>query len=122
MLEEREVPHPMGTSSRSRQPWPPRTKAWAQMHLCVFLWGFTAILGKLITLAALPLVWWRMLLVSVALTLVPRVRRSVGRLSARQRVVYGVIGVVLSLHWLAFYGAIKLANASVAATCMALGP
>ena len=42
--------------------------AWLQIHLCVVLWGFTAILGKLISLPALPLVWWRMLLV-VALLL-----------------------------------------------------
>ena len=44
--------------------------AWLQIHFCVVLWGFTAILGKLITLAALPLVWWRMLLVAAALLLV----------------------------------------------------
>jgi len=122
MLGQAEVPARAGRGSRSGAPWPPRTKAWAQMHLCVFLWGFTAILGKLITLPAVPLVWWRMGLVSVALALVPRVRRGVVRLSPRQRVIYGLIGAVLSLHWLAFYGAIKLANASVAATCMALGP
>ena len=43
------------------------TRALWQIHLCVLLWGFTAILGKLITLPALPLVWWRMLLVVAAL-------------------------------------------------------
>ncbi|HVM96116.1 MAG TPA: DMT family transporter [Candidatus Acidoferrales bacterium] len=117
MTGDEQIGHLTRRSSRS-----PHTKAWVQMHLCVFLWGFTAILGKLITLAALPLVWWRMLLVSAALLLVPRVRRGVGRLSPRQRLIYAVIGTVLSLHWLAFYGAIKLSNASVAATCMALGP
>lgn len=50
---------------------PDTTRALWQIHLCVLLWGFTAILGKLITLPALPLVWWRMLLVVVALLLVP---------------------------------------------------
>ncbi len=79
-LGQRAFPDRTAGGWRSQQPWSPRTKAWAQMHLCVFLWGFTAILGKLITLAALPLVWWRMLLVSVALMLVPRVRRGVSRL------------------------------------------
>jgi drug/metabolite transporter (DMT)-like permease len=47
----------------------PATKAQLQINLCVLLWGFTAILGKLISLPALPLVWSRMLLVVVALTL-----------------------------------------------------
>ncbi|HZY34222.1 MAG TPA: EamA family transporter, partial [Rhodanobacter sp.] len=38
----------------------PVNQARLQIHFCVLLWGFTAILGKLITLPALPLVWWRM--------------------------------------------------------------
>ena len=100
----------------------PAAKARAQIHFCVFLWGFTAILGKLITLAALPLVWWRMLLVSGTLLLVPRVWRALRALPSRLRLAYAGIGVLVSLHWLTFYGAIKLANASVAATCIAIAP
>ncbi|KAB8176397.1 EamA family transporter [Lysobacter maris] len=98
----------------------PTGKAQFQIHFCVLLWGFTAILGKLITLPALPLVWWRMLLVVVALALVPRVWRGLRTMSPRLRWSYAGIGVLVALHWLTFYGAIKLANASVAATCMAL--
>jgi drug/metabolite transporter (DMT)-like permease len=97
-------------------------RARLQIHFCVLLWGFTAILGKLITLAALPLVWWRMLLVTVALLLMPRVWRGLRAMSARLRWAYAGIGVLVSLHWLTFYAAIKLANASVGATCIALGP
>ena len=100
----------------------PAARARAQIHFCVFLWGFTAILGKLITLAALPLVWWRMLLVSGTLLLLPRVWRALRALSTRLRLAYAGIGVIVSLHWLTFYGAIKLANASVAATCIAIAP
>ena len=48
-------------------PMTPTAKAQLQIHLCVLLWGFTPILGKLISLSALPLVWWRMLIVVVAL-------------------------------------------------------
>ena len=98
----------------------PATKAFWQIHLCVLLWGFTAILGKLITLPALPLVWWRMGLVTAALLLVPRVWRGLRALSPRLLLAYAGVGVLVALHWLTFYGAIKLANASVAATCMAL--
>ena len=100
----------------------PAAKARLQIHFCVFLWGFTAILGKLITLAALPLVWWRMLLVSATLLLLPRVWRALRAMPARLRLAYAGIGVIVSLHWLTFYGAIKLANASVAATCIAIAP
>jgi len=98
----------------------PLAKARVQIHVCVVLWGFTAILGKLISLAALPLVLWRMTIVVAALSLVPRVWRALRALSVRLVAAYAGIGVLVALHWLTFYGAVKLANASVAATCMAL--
>jgi drug/metabolite transporter (DMT)-like permease len=98
------------------------SKARLQIHFCVVLWGFTAILGKLITLPALPLVWWRMLLVSGALLLIPRVWRGLIAMPIRLRWAYAGIGVLVSLHWLSFYASIKLSNASVGATCIALGP
>ena len=100
----------------------PASKALLQIHFCVVLWGFTAILGKLITLPALALVWWRMLIVVAVLALLPRVWRAVRALPARTTLIFAAIGVIVALHWLTFYGAIKLANASVAATCMAVGP
>ena len=98
----------------------PTTKAQYQIHFCVLLWGFTAILGKLISLPALPLVWWRMLIVVVALALLPRVWRNLRAMPRKLLLSYAGIGVLVALHWLTFYGAIKLANASVAATCIAL--
>lgn len=94
--------------------------AWLQIHLCVVLWGFTAIIGKLISLPALPLVWWRMLLVVALLMLLPRVWRGLRAMSARLRWSYAGVGVLVALHWLTFYASIKLSNASVGATCMAL--
>ena len=100
----------------------PSRRALFQIHFCVLLWGCTAILGRLITLRALPLVWWRMGLVCSLLLLVPRVWRGLRALTARLWLAYATVGVVLALHWYTFYGAIKLANASVAATCLALGP
>ena len=100
----------------------PASKALLQIHFCVVLWGFTAILGKLITLPALALVWWRMLIVVAVLALLPRVWHAVRALPARTTLIFAAIGVIVALHWLTFYGAIKLANASVAATCMAVGP
>jgi drug/metabolite transporter (DMT)-like permease len=97
-------------------------RAHWQIHACVLLWGFTAILGKLISLPALALVVWRMCLVSAALLLFPAVRRGLRSLAAGLRWRFAGIGVVVALHWLTFYGAIKLANASVAAACMGLAP
>jgi len=96
-------------------------KAFLQIHFCVVLWGFTAILGKMISLPALPLVWWRMLIVAAALALVPRVWRGLRAMTPRLMLAYAGIGALVALHWLTFYGSIKLSNASVGATCIALG-
>lgn len=97
-------------------------KAQLQIHFCVLLWGFTAILGKLIALSAIKLVWWRMTLVVVALLSLPRIWRGLRALSWQLIATYAGIGVLVTVHWLTFFGAIKLANASVAVTCIALGP
>ena len=96
-------------------------RAHLMLHGCVALWGFTAILGKLITLSATALVVWRMLLVTAMLMMIPRAWRGLRELTGRQRWIFGGIGCVIALHWLAFYGSIKLANASVAVACLALG-
>ncbi|UHQ21101.1 DMT family transporter [Lysobacter sp. KIS68-7] len=98
----------------------PTNRAYLQIHFCVVLWGFTAILGKMISLPALPLVWWRLVIVVAALLLFPVVWRGLRAMSWRTIGAYAGIGVLVALHWLTFYGAIKLSNASVGATCIAL--
>ena len=109
--------------SAVRAPATPEVRrALLQIHFCVVLWGFTAILGKLISLPAFELVWWRMLLVVAAIALWPPVWRSLARLDRATWLRFGGAGVIVALHWVTFYGSIKLANASVAATCMALCP
>jgi drug/metabolite transporter (DMT)-like permease len=100
----------------------PHRRALLEIHVCVVLWGVTAILGKLITLSATQLVWWRMLLVAAALACVPRVWRALRAIPPREAAIFAGIGFLVALHWLCFYAAVKLANASVAATTMALAP
>jgi drug/metabolite transporter (DMT)-like permease len=100
----------------------PQRRALIELHICVVLWGFTAILGKVITLPAYELVWWRMLLVTLALACIPRVWRGLKEITPRLAAIYVGIGCVVAIHWLTFYGSVKLANASVAATCMAIAP
>lgn len=95
---------------------------YAQMHFCVLLWGFTAILGRLISLDAIALVFWRVLAVSLCLLLWRPVWRHLLTMARREWLIAIGAGIVVTLHWLAFYGSVKLANASVAATCIALAP
>jgi drug/metabolite transporter (DMT)-like permease len=90
------------------------------MHVCVLAWGATAILGKLITLPASRLVLFRTSIVTAILLCVPRVWRGIWRLPGALFRAYAAIGLLVALHWITFYGAIKLANASVAASCLGL--
>lgn len=103
-------------------PLSPTTRAYLQVHLCVILWGFTPIFGRLIHLEALALVWWRMLIVVVALLLLSRVRRQLLNMPLRLLGAYAGIGLLVAMHWLLFYAAVKLANASVGAICIAVAP
>ena len=96
-----------------------KQRAYLILHFCVIVWGFTAILGKLISLQALPLVWWRVFLCSITLLfVVNKAERMAPGLSGALRMLG--IGMVIGVHWLCFYGAIKLANASVALAMMAM--
>lgn len=96
-----------------------QTKAYIQLHICVFLWGFTAILGKLIQVSELSLVWWRLLFTCISLVLIPGTIRQVSTLSGRTLLQLAGIGSIVMLHWILFYGSIKYSNASVGVSCLA---
>jgi drug/metabolite transporter (DMT)-like permease len=94
-----------------------KLRAYLYLHFCVLIWGFTAILGKLITLSTLPLVWWRVLICSATLFILLR-KQVIGLEKRLFRRLFG-IGVLVGLHWICFYGSIKLSNASVAVAAIA---
>jgi drug/metabolite transporter (DMT)-like permease len=94
-------------------------RAYLELHVAVFLFGFTAILGELIQLSALVIVWWRVLITSISLIFMIRVGRLFRTLPLKSILHFAGIGVLVALHWLAFYGAIKLSNASITLVCMA---
>ncbi|NBP05150.1 MAG: DMT family transporter [Bacteroidetes bacterium] len=97
----------------------PRLKALTYLHIAVFLWGFTAILGKLISYNSLNLVWHRMLITAVVYFCIPAVWKGVSGLSRKDWLIFLGIGVIVALHWLTFYGSIKLGNsASVTLACL----
>jgi len=96
-------------------------QAYLQLHACVILWGFTAILGRLISLPAVQLVCWRMALVAVVLLAVRRTWFGVAGMPRRSVFVFVAIGLIVAAHWVAFYTSIKISNASVAVACLGLG-
>ena len=95
------------------------SRAYAMLHLAVLLWGATGVIGDLIQLNALTLVWWRVLITAVVLGPFIRPFELVADLGRRQLWIFTGLGVMVVLHWVTFYGAIKLANASVGLICLA---
>jgi drug/metabolite transporter (DMT)-like permease len=90
-----------------------------KMHLVVFIYGFTAILGKLITIDAIQLVWYRMLIAFLALGLILLYTGRSMSVNWRTFFKLTAIGFVVAFHWITFFHAIKISTISVALGCMA---
>lgn len=93
--------------------------ALIRLHITVFLWGFTGVLGRLISLNEGLLVWWRLAITVVSLWVLFLGTGKVTKIAFRDFIKIASIGTLLALHWLCFYGSIKYANVSIALTCLA---
>lgn len=91
-----------------------RPAAHASLQVIVLLWGCTAILGRQISIEAIPLVWYRLVIVVVVLAAALPLRRVPMRVPLRAAAGYGLVGALIGLHWLCFYGAIKEAGVATA--------
>lgn len=94
-------------------------RAYIELHIAVLLFGFTAVLGDLIQLSAVMLVWWRVLITCTSLLYFIRFGKRLKTIPKNKVIKYCGIGVIVALHWITFYGAIKLSNASIALICLA---
>jgi drug/metabolite transporter (DMT)-like permease len=92
-------------------------KAFLQLHLSIFLAGFTGVLGRLITLNEGLLVWWRLLLTAGTMWILFFITKQLQKVSAKHIWQLSGIGFLAALHWVTFYGSIKAANVSVALIC-----
>jgi len=92
-------------------------KAFLQLHIAVFLAGFTGILGRLIDLNEGLLVWYRLLITSVTMWILFAVTKKLRRIPWIDILKLAGIGFLAALHWVTFYGSIKYANVSVALVC-----
>jgi prepilin-type N-terminal cleavage/methylation domain-containing protein len=88
------------------------------MHLTVFVWGFTAILGRLISISAVTLVWYRIVLVVAVMGGLVAVRKLGFRVDGAMLRRFALVGAFVALHWLFFYGCIKYAGVAVAVLCL----
>jgi drug/metabolite transporter (DMT)-like permease len=97
-------------------------KALLQMHVAVMLWGFTGVLGRAISLDAPVLVWYRMLLTAVFVAVILFYRKEWVRVTREDMGTLTLVGFLMGIHWVAFYGAIKFSNASIALVCLSTSP
>lgn len=95
-------------------------RALLQLHLSVFLAGFTGILGKLITLNEGMLVWYRLLITVISMYILYRWKGLLKKLPWKAIVQIGGTGFIVALHWIFFYGSIKYANVSIGVVCLSL--
>jgi len=93
-------------------------RSYFYVHLAVFLFGFTGVLGFVIDLPAVTLVWWRALLTWVIMLPWMYHHKMFATLNFHNLKIFGGIGIIVALHWICFYGSIKLANASIAMICL----
>ena len=95
-----------------------RRNALLLLHLTVFIWGFTGILGKLIQQGTLHLVYTRTVIAMVGLALAAWwMKRSLSPRTPELR-TYLLTSLLITAHWITFYGAIKISTASIAAACL----
>jgi drug/metabolite transporter (DMT)-like permease len=96
-------------------------KNYLHLHLIVLIWGFTAVLGKLISIDAMPLVWYRMVIASILVAVFILIRRNSIRVSSKTRMIMFMAGIIIALHWITFFKAIKVSNVSIALVTMSTG-
>ncbi len=98
-----------------------RVKSYLHFHLIVFIFGFTAILGELITLEALPLVWYRMLIATGFVFVYVKWKKLSLKVTPKLFKVLVLAGLIIALHWCTFFAAIKASNVSVTLAVLSTG-
>lgn len=94
---------------------------YLHLHFIVFIWGFTAVLGDLITIKAVPLVWYRMLLGALFVLIYIVYNKKKLKISLQSLFKFAFVGLLIALHWLAFFSAVKVSNVSITLAMMSTG-
>ena len=99
-----------------------RIKNLILMHFVVLIFGFTGILGKLITIEAVPLVFWRTAIGAVTIYLWLKLQNKVTKKSWATIAKLAGVGILIAIHWVTFFASIKASNISIALTMLAVSP
>ncbi|TCP21473.1 EamA domain-containing membrane protein RarD [Tenacibaculum skagerrakense] len=98
-----------------------KLKNYLLLHFIVFIWGFTAILGALISIEAIPLVWFRMLIAVVFICIYFLIKKKSFSIPKEAVLKFFITGAIIAVHWITFFKAIKVSNVSVALVTMSTG-
>lgn len=98
-----------------------KLKYYFLLHLIIFIWGFTAILGALISIDAIPLVWYRMLFASIFITVYFVAKGKSFKVDFKGIIRFFFSGIIIALHWVFFFKSIKVSNISVALVTLSTG-
>lgn len=98
-----------------------KTRGLLLLHLIIFLWGWTAVLGKIITLPALQMIWVRVIIAFAGILGYALYKKTPLFPSTKTILTLLLIGLLVGLHWICFYGAVKASNVSVTLACFATG-
>ncbi len=98
-----------------------KLKSHFQLHLIVFIWGFTAVLGALISIKGASLVWYRMLLAGIFLLVYILITKKSLKLPITEILKIGLVGFLIAIHWITFFTAINISNVSITLAMFSLG-
>ena len=96
-------------------------KNYLHLHFLVFIAGFTAILGELITINAIPLVWYRMVMASILMLVYIKIAKVKLKINLKSILRLSIAGVIIALHWITFFGAIDESNISITLAMFSTG-
>ncbi|APY00586.1 DMT family transporter [Lacinutrix venerupis] len=98
-----------------------KVKNYLHLHFLVFIAGFTAILGKLISLEAVSLVWYRMVIAAIIMFLYIKIAKIDISINKQTLAKFSIAGVIIALHWITFFAAIDVSNVSIALAMFSTG-
>ena len=96
------------------------SKEQFRLQFLVLLWGFTGLFGKLVTISALPMVWFRMSIAAIAIYIFLKWKKESIKVSKKHGLQLLGIGGIVALHWYMFYLSIKTSNVSIALSTLSL--
>jgi drug/metabolite transporter (DMT)-like permease len=98
-----------------------KLKNYLHLHFLVFIAGFTAILGELITISAISLVWFRMIMAAILILVYIKIRKIKLNVDFKSIVKFSIAGIIIALHWITFFESIKQSTISIALAMFSTG-